>query len=145
MFYWWFLYRIDSKRLAAAIAEAESRTSGEICVYVSHRKHGDPLKAARVRFEKLGMTETAQRNGILFYIVPRSRNFAILGDTGIHTKAGHAFWEELAASLSTAFKQGCLTEGLETTIRRAGDLLAESFPPLPGDKNELPDRPTGGL
>lgn len=145
MFHWWFLYRINAKRLAAAIAEAESRTSGEICIYVSHRRHGDPLKAAKVRFEKLGMTRTAQRNGVLFYIVPRSRTFAILGDEGIHARAGDAFWEELAAMLSTAFKQGCLTEGLENSIRRAGDLLAESFPPLPGDQNELPDHPSGGL
>ncbi|MDZ4286394.1 MAG: TPM domain-containing protein [Prosthecobacter sp.] len=145
MFHWWFLYRIDAKRLAAAIAEAESRTSGEICIYVSHRKHGDPLKAAKVRFERLGMTNTAQRNGILFYIVPRCRTFAILGDEGIHAKVGHAFWEELAALLTASFKEGHLTEGLEKSIRRAGDLLAEFFPPLSGDKNELPDHPTGGL
>jgi uncharacterized membrane protein len=144
MLHWWFLYRLDAKRLAAAIAEAEGRTSGEIVVYVSQRRHADPMPAAWERFEKLGMTRTAQRNGVLFYIVPRTRKFAILGDEGIHAKAGAAFWEELAALLSADFKEGRLTEGLEKTIRRAGDLLAECFPPLPGDKNELPDQPTGG-
>jgi uncharacterized membrane protein len=145
MWHWWFLYRIDSKRLAAAIAEAEDRTSGEIVVYISHRKHDDPLEAAKERFVKLNMTATAQRNGVLFYVVPRSRRFAILGDEGIHAKVGDAFWQELAERVSAAFKDGRLTEGLEEAIRRAGDLLAEFFPPVPDDQNELPDRPTAGL
>ena len=144
MFHWWFTLRINSKRLAKAIAEAENRTSGEICVYISHRRHENPLKAAKRRFELLGMTQTVQRNAILLYIVPRSRNFAIIGDEGIHARAGEAFWQELAAMLASSFKAGSLTEGLEQTIRRAGDLLAEFFPPLPGDQNELPDRPFRG-
>jgi uncharacterized membrane protein len=145
MWHWWFLYRIDSKRLAKAIAEAEGRTSGEIVVYIAHRKHEDPWEAAKERFIKLNMTATAQRNAVLFYIVPRSRKFAILGDEGIHQKVGEMFWRELADLVSEAFRQGRLTEGLESAIRRAGDLLAEFYPPLPGDVNELPDRLTAGL
>jgi uncharacterized membrane protein len=139
MFYWWFLFRIDSKQLAAAIAEAESHTSGEIRIYVAHRKSLEPLADAKAQFEKLGMTNTEQRNGILFYIAPRSRKFAILGDTGIHAKCGPAFWDELAAMMGTAFHEGRLTEGLVRTVKRAGVLLSEHFPKENDDQNELPD------
>jgi uncharacterized membrane protein len=139
MFYWWFLYRIDSKQLTAAIAEAESHTSGEIRIYVAHGKSAEPLTDAKVQFEKLGMTNTAQRNGILFFIAPRSRNFAILGDTGIHAKCGEAFWQELAAMMGKSFHEGRLTEGLVNTVQRAGALLAEHFPREGDDRNELPD------
>ncbi len=139
MIHWWFLFRLKTKQLVAAIAEAESRTSGEIRIYISHRKLSDPMAAAKEQFEKLGMTRTALRNGVLFYIAPRSRNFAILGDSGVHEKCGEIFWQELAALMSRHFKQGKLTEGLVQAVARAGDLLAEHFPHEPGDRNELPD------
>lgn len=139
MFHWWFLFRIRSKQLVAAITEAERRTSGEIRIYVAQRACADPMGAAKEQFEKLGMTRTAERNGILFFIAPKSRNFAILGDTGIHAKCGDAFWEELAAMLREAFRAGRLTEGLVETVQRAGALLGEHFPRRDDDQNELPN------
>ena len=139
MIHWWFLFRLKSKQLVAAIAEAESHTSGEIRIYITHKKCADPMAAAKVQFEKLGMTGTAHRNGVLFFVAPRSRNFAILGDSGVHAKCGDGFWQELAALMSAAFKEGRLTEGLVHTIQRAGTLLAEHFPKQEDDRNELPN------
>ena len=139
MFYWWFLCRINSRKLVSAITHAESHTSGEIRIYVAHGESADPLTDAKAQFEALGMTQTAQRNGILFYIAPRSRNFAILGDTGIHAKCGEAFWRELAGMLSKTFRSGRLTEGLIATVERAGSLLSEHFPRQDDDQNELPN------
>lgn len=139
MNHWWFLFRLSNKKILAAIEEAERRTSGEIRVFISHQKVADPVVAAQEQFEKLNMRATAERNGILFFIAPRSRNFAILGDEGIHAKCGDAFWQELALSLSAAFREGKLTEGLVSTIERCGTLLGEHFPRRDDDRDELPN------
>jgi uncharacterized membrane protein len=139
MNHWWFLFKLRHKRILAAIAEAERLTSGELRVFISHQKCTDAVTAAQEQFHKLGMDATQERNGILFYIAPRSRTFAIIGDAGIHAKCGDAFWQELASMMSTAFKAGKLTEGLVATLQRAGQLLAEHFPRRDDDHNELPD------
>lgn len=139
MNHWWFLFRLKHKRIVAAIAEAERLTSGELRVFISHQKCADAVAAAQEQFHKLHMDATSERNGILFFIAPRSRSFAIIGDAGIHAKCGDAFWQELAGMMSAAFKAGQLTEGLVATLQRAGQLLAEHFPRREDDRNELPD------
>jgi uncharacterized membrane protein len=139
MNHWWFFFRLRQKDVLRAIQAAESRTSGEIRVFVSHHKVADVQATAREQFEKLGMTATRERNGVLIFVAPRSRVFAILGDAAIHAECGDGFWSELATTMSAAFKQGQLTEGLVQTITRAGDLLAEHFPRGEDDRNELPD------
>jgi uncharacterized membrane protein len=130
---------LDHARVVAAIAAAERRTSGEIRVLFSRHKADDPVAAATRQFERLGMTATAARNGVLIFVAPRSRNFAVIGDTGVHEKCGQAFWAELAAAMSEHFRRGDFTAGLVHGIERAGGLLAEHFPRRPDDVNELPD------
>jgi uncharacterized membrane protein len=134
-----FLQQIDDKKIVAAIIETEKRTSGEIRVYVSSRKRTDALAAAQRRFNKLGMTKTAERNAVLVFIAPRTRKFAVIGDIGVHAKCGDAFWKEVTAQLSADLKSGSTTEALIAAIRKIGGLLAAHFPPKPGDKNELPN------
>jgi uncharacterized membrane protein len=94
-----FLSRLDHDRIVAGIREAESRTSGEIHVHVTRRKPADIESAARTRFEKLGMTKTAERNGVLFYICPNQRRFRILGDSGVHKKWENDIWPCVAAAM----------------------------------------------
>jgi uncharacterized membrane protein len=131
---------IDHARVTAAIVAAEQRTSGEIRVLLARQKSPDPVAAAQHHFHRLGMQQTAGRNGVLIYLAPRSQTFAIVGDTGIHEKCGDAFWRLLAAAMETRFKKGEFTEGLVEGIEHAGKLLAENFPRSPDDRNELPDK-----
>jgi len=91
MNHWWFFFRLRQKDVVHAIQEGESRTSGEIRVFVSHLKVADVQAAAREQFEKLGMTATRERNGVLISVAPRSRVFAILGDEAIHAQCGDSF------------------------------------------------------
>jgi uncharacterized membrane protein len=133
------LPKVDHARVTAAIAAAELRTAGEIRVLLSRSKVADPVAAAQRHFERLGMMRTAARNGVLIFLAPRSRNFAVIGDTGIHEKCGDPFWSELAAAMTGHFKTGDFTAGLVHGIERAGTLLAEHFPRTAGDRNELPD------
>jgi uncharacterized membrane protein len=139
MNHWWFLLRLRHKPILAAIAQAEKQTSGEVRVFISHKPCTNAYAEAVLQFEKLGMTATAERNGVLFFIAPRSRTFAVVGDTGIHSRCGESFWTTLAATLSGAFKTGRLTSGLVEAIQTAGQLLAEHFPIGHEDRNELPN------
>ena len=135
-----FINKLDEKKIVAAIAEAEKKTSGEIRVYISDKKRDDPLAAAKKRFEKLGMTKTRLRNGVLIYIAPMSHKFAIVGDSGIHEKSGKEFWERLTAQMSNAFKEEKFTEAIVQALNEAGKILAHYFPAGPDDKNELPNK-----
>jgi uncharacterized membrane protein len=137
-----FLSKLDSDRIVAAIADAEKRSSGEIRVHITRRKPDNVEERARRRFELLGMTKTAERNGVLFYVAPNLRRFQVLGDSGIHEKCGDDFWKETAAGMEEHFRRGEFTEGLIHGIAKAGALLAEHFPRTDADTNELPDEVT---
>lgn len=138
-----FLSLIDDGKVVRAIKEAEKGSSGEIRVWVSHRKISDAVGAAQRRFHKLGMHRTAERNAVLVYIAPRSRVFAVIGDKAVHEKCGDAFWTEVTAQLSADLKKEPVTEALLNAIRRIGGLLAAHFPRKPGDKNQFPDEILG--
>lgn len=135
------LRAVDSGRLEEAIREAERRTSGEIRVSVSRFFWGDVRGVAERAFERLGMTATRDRNGVLFFIVPSRRRFVVLGDEGIHAKVGQEFWERVAAAVSEHLHSGDFTLGLEQGIRTVGEQLARHFPfDRATDANELSDQ-----
>jgi uncharacterized membrane protein len=137
-----FLSQLDHDRIVAAIAEAEKKTSAEIRVHVTRHKPKDLEERAKRRFELLGMTRTAHRNGVLIYIAPNLRRFRILGDAGIHEKCGDDFWKETAGELESHFRKGQFTEGLVHGIGKVGKLLADHFPREAADREELPDEVT---
>lgn len=137
-----FFSKLDSDRIVGAIADTEKRSSGEIRVHVTLRKPSNLEERARRRFELLGMTRTAERNGVLIYIAPKLRRFQILGDSGIHEKCGDDFWKETAAAMEERFRRGEFTEGLVHGIGKVGEVLAAHFPSESGDRNQLPDEVT---
>ncbi|NBV21536.1 MAG: hypothetical protein EBS05_06380 [Proteobacteria bacterium] len=134
-----FLNALNHDAIVAAIKSAEAKTSGEIRVFVSRKLRPDALAAAQSRFEKLGMTRTRERNGVLIYVAPRSRTFAIIGDEGVHTKCGVGFWADVAKAMTDEFRKGDFTAGIVLGVHQAGILLAKHFPRQGGDQNELPD------
>jgi len=137
-----FLSQLDHDRIVAAIGESEKATSGQIRVHVTRRRPTDLEARARRRFEKLGMTQTPHRNGVLIYIAPNLRQFQILGDTGVHEKCGDDFWKETAGEMEADFRRGAFTDGILRGVEKVGQVLAEHFPREAGDTNELPDEVT---
>lgn len=135
-----FFSKLDNDRIVAAIARAERKSSGEIRVHVTGRKPEDLEARARHRFELLGMTKTAERNGVLLYIAPAVRRFQILGDAGIHEKAGPDFWHEVASEMEEKFRRGEFTEGIVMGVEKVGEILARHFPRAKADRDELPNR-----
>ncbi|MBN2369224.1 MAG: TPM domain-containing protein [Vicinamibacteria bacterium] len=134
------LRTIDVKRVQDAIVQAERLTSGEIRVSVARFFWGDIRKVAWRAFERLGMVRTAQRNGVLFFIVPSRRRFVVIGDEGIHEKVGSDFWGKVVLAVSSKFRSGDFTGGLVEGIATVGHELAAYFPyDAASDRNELPD------
>ena len=131
---------IDVDRVQRAIESAERKTSGEIRVSIAGWFWGDVERATSKAFVRLGMHRTKARNGVLLFIVPSRRLFAIRGDEGIHTSVGQTFWDDLAARISAYFRRGEFTEGLVFAIDAAAEQLAQHFP-YEGERdvNELPD------
>lgn len=135
--------KLDDTRIVEAIAAAERRSSGEIRVCISHRRRTDALAAARQRFFKLGMERTRRRNGVLIFFAPRTRQFAVWGDTGVHAKCGEDFWKGMVAEMTPLLKEGRFTDAVVLAAEKVGEVLARHFPPDPDDRNELPNRVVG--
>jgi uncharacterized membrane protein len=134
-----FLEPEDEERVLAAIREFEKRTSGEIRVHLSDRVRGDVMDAAKRVFEDLGMTATAERNGVLFFVAVPSQRFAVLGDSGIDARVPDGFWSDCVDRVRERFSEERYADGLVEGIRMAGEALAEVFPYREGDVNELDD------
>jgi uncharacterized membrane protein len=136
-----FTGSVDEAAVVAAIRGAEARSTGEVRVHVSSQSPEDVEAAAAVVFEKLGMTKTEARNGVLLFIAPKRQKFAIIGDSGIHMRCGPDFWKEIAGVISEDFRGGRFTDGIVKGVARAGDVLAKHFPRTGSrpDTNELSD------
>lgn len=132
-----FLARLDQPRIVTAIATAETMTSGEIRVHVQPKAHGEIRHVAEKTFERLGMTRTALRNGVLLFIACEEQRFVILGDRGIDARVPAGFWDEIAAKLTIRFKEGEFSDGIVEAIHAAGEELRTYFPRASDDVNEL--------
>ncbi|MDP2386108.1 MAG: TPM domain-containing protein [Bacteroidota bacterium] len=125
-----------------AIKRAELKTSGEIRVHLEDKCKDSPIERANAVFENLGMHKTELRNGILFYMAVDSKDFAVVGDKGIHEKVGAEFWDKIKDKAIDNFKQSKFAEGLEEAILECGRQLKTYFPVNRDDINELNDEIT---
>jgi len=144
-----FLDALEHDRIVKAIQDAERRSRGEVRVHVSRQAveevQPNAVQAAAARqFEALGMTRTAERNGVLLFVAPASQAFAVIGDEGIHARCGPDFWKDVAAAMETDFRAGRYTAGIGRGVARVGEALATHFPREEGttDTNELSDEVT---
>jgi uncharacterized membrane protein len=123
-----FLHALDNERIVAAILDAENHSRGEIRVHVTNQAPQEIEAAARAQFEKLEMTKTDLRNGVLIYVAPMSQKFAVIGDAGIHERCGPTFWADIATAMQEDFRAGRFTEGIVKGVKEAGTALARYFP-----------------
>ena len=134
-----FFSKDEEKRIIQTIQEAERQTSGEIRVHLEKDYEGAILGAASRTFFSLKMDRTKDRNGVLIFIVPPRKDFAIFGDQGINAAVPENFWEETKNAMQQCFRQGMFAEGVCQGVKMAGEKLQAFFPWTEGDKNELPD------
>jgi uncharacterized membrane protein len=135
-----FLSKLDHDRIVRAIREAESKTSGEIRVYIQRGKfETDPVMLAQKKFQRLGMHKTRERNAVLIFIAPRAHKFAVIGDQAIHEKCGEQFWQRVVDGMRTHFQNEKFSHALTEAVNEVGKVLATHFPRTSANANELPD------
>ncbi len=135
-----FLSRLEHERIVSAIREAESKTSGEIRVFVQRGKlNADPLIVAQKKFQRLGMSKTRERNAVLIFLAPRAHKFAVVGDQAIHEKCGEEFWQHVVDEMRAHFQNEKFSQALTEAIYEVGKVLATHFPRTSTPSNELPD------
>jgi len=134
-----FFSKKEKEAIVAAIQEAEKRTSAEIRVHLERKAKPEILAQAQTEFERLGMTHTEERNGVLIFMGIYSKRFAIIGDQGIHRKVGEEFWQNIVQAMQSHFKEDRFADGIVEAIHKTGEALAEHFPHQPDDVNELSD------
>jgi uncharacterized membrane protein len=129
----------ERKRIMQSIEVAEMNTSGEVRVHVEVSHSGALLDRAATVFARLGMHKTALRNGVLFYLALKNRQFAVIGDAGINKVVPPTFWDEIRSVIEGHFKNSEFGEGLSKGILMTGEQLKKHFPYNASDLNELPN------
>jgi len=114
---------------------------GEIVVSIAPFFFGSVERLARRAFERLGVANTREGNGVLLFVVPSRRRLVVLADEGAHARAGQEAWDRAASAVSARFARGEFDQGLSEGVRLIGAALARHFPPDPEarGRDELPN------
>lgn len=134
-----FFSRKEKKQILIAVQEAEKNTSGEIRVHLEYKTRGPVYGHAQKVFQRIGMTKTSERNGVLIFLATHDKKFAVLGDVGINEKVSEGFWNEVVQIMQEHFKRDKFAEGISEAVLCIGEKLKAYFPYQANDKNELPD------
>jgi uncharacterized membrane protein len=129
----------ERKEIKQTIELVESQTSGEVCVCLEKYCDADPISRAQEYFEKLNLSKTKARNGVLLYIATLDKVFAIIGDEGVHQIVGQEFWEDAKRAMKNHFQEGEMAKGIIKGVENVGIVLKKHFPKLHDDENELSD------
>lgn len=90
-------------------------------------------------FYGLGLHRTEAATGVMLFVSLLERRAVVLADTGIDALVGDEQWTHTTAAVLNGLRAGSLRQGLEDGLRSCADVLAEHFPWVEGDRNELPD------
>jgi uncharacterized membrane protein len=132
-----FFSSTEVSAIEHAIKDAENQTSAEIKLFVGRHCWQDIKEKAASVFRKLGLHKTEERSCVLILLVLSNREFLIYGDQGIHEKVGQDFWDTTRETMANHFKKDLFGEGLCEGIKVIGEQLAQYFPSISNDKNEI--------
>ncbi len=125
--------------LVDAIRAEELRTSAEIRVCVTYKLIWRHERYAWNVFDRAGMRDTRQRNGVLIVMMPTVKKVVIIGDTGINAVVPEDFWKETVAAIIRELHESNALDALREGLRRLGDTLSIHWPREGDDVNELSD------
>jgi putative membrane protein len=103
-------------------------------------KRARAARLAREQFFLQGVSNTADRCGVLIFVSVAEHYVEILADTGIHAKIDQSVWQAAVDQFVTRVKAGDVAGGFLAAIGRCGNVLVEKFPREGEEPNELPDR-----
>lgn len=102
----------------------------------ARRVHRRAVEVFRTSCER----KTTGRTGVLIYLSLAERRAEIVADQAITDKVSAEVWVAALSALIDAVKAGRPGDGLAACVAQVGDILAPILPPVPDDRNELPDR-----
>lgn len=140
--------RETREHIEQAVAHSESRHRGELRVVIeSHLSLFALLRGVTSRqraerlFDELGVAQTAERSGILIYILLAERRVEIVADSGITAQVPKADWDRLCRRMTESFAAGDYAAGARRGVEGATELLVTHFPVRTHNPNELDDAP----
>jgi hypothetical protein len=103
---------------------------------------GQPARERAIEvFSELRVWDTELNNGVLIYLLLADQDVEIVADRGIAARVGQEEWESICRDMEQALRRGDLEAAAVGAVQAVSGLLARHFPPRPGERNELPDRP----
>jgi putative membrane protein len=133
-----FLARLDVPAVERAVRAAEEACAIELRVSIAGLFWGRTDRVARRAFQRMGMSSTERRNGVLLLVAPWRRKVVVFADQGITAKVDAELWSSVIAIVTDAFRTGRFTEGLVAALGKLAAVLAAQFPPS-ARVNELPE------
>jgi putative membrane protein len=97
-------------------------------------------RAAMEQFMIRGMARKKNRAGVLIFVSLAEHYARIVADDGIASKVAQSVWQDAVDALLECAADGEIAEGFIIAVGKCGRVLAEHFPPEPGDEDQLPDR-----
>ena len=143
--------RFPSHALTAieeAIEQSETKHTAEIRVAIEvaldfRTMWG--LNSARERalevFSELAVWDTAQRNGVLIYVLLAERDVEIVADSGFDGRVSKDEWQRVCTLIEREFAGARWRDGVLHGIEAATELLRREFPATGPNPNEQQDRP----
>lgn len=194
----------DFEAIKSAVADCESRTSGEIVIRLTARSHnwlldrlvaasltaviamavsllltrehnwgvyydftqatlwtivgfaagffgiggivGNPARRRRIVWDRAlqlfsTLTPTRGSTGVLIFVSLAEKSAVIIADKQIASKVDSTYWDYPQSIMQKSMAENRHSEGIISAVREIGAKLAENFPRLSDDTNELSDRP----
>lgn len=138
------------ERIAAAIADGETRHRGEVCFAVEGALDWrDVLRGVQARaramdaFARLRVWDTAANNGVLVYLLLADHRIEIVADRGLAGLVSPEQWRGVCQLMEERLRAGEAEEAVVRGVEAVSDLLAAHFPQDAGaaDEDELPNDP----
>ena len=126
------------RRIEESIQAAEAVTSCEFRVHIDRRLEFDAAAAGEL-FSGLGVHGTTPRNGVLMLVGARTGDVWVVGDVGVTEVVDLRVLEGLAGRVAAALDGDDFVEGLCSSVREAGVMLAPWLPPHGAARDELPN------
>lgn len=134
------------ERIAAAIAEGETRHRAEVCFAVEgalplrELLRGTPARVrAQDAFARLRVWDTADNTGVLLYLLLADHRIEIVADRGLSGRIGAEQWQGVCRLMEERLRAGEPVQAVLAGIAATNGLLAEHVPRAPGseDADEL--------
>jgi len=109
-----------------------------IALIPAHVKRAHARRLAAAEFASIVAQRTADRAGVLLFVSLAERHVEILVDRGVDATVGRNEWPTIVERFRTA-EGDTLADRLVAAIQASAAVLERHLPPLPGQRNEIPD------